>query len=184
VSKVFSISKNIEVVDILLKLRVTWSVSLTLCNVVLWRARKSNWLALNWPLPSVSLWIIFNITFLNNLSVGRNRLIGRRFGINVGSLQGFGKVTTFVFFQDVRKCESRMQRLIKCIRCTNGLLGRCLKHLFAMPSIPQALLNFKEYINFCISHDLILAVELLSTASGRPWTLASTPRSWLPSHRS
>jgi hypothetical protein len=48
VSKAFSISKNTAAVAILLlKLRVTWSVSLIHCSVVLWRARKPNWVALS-----------------------------------------------------------------------------------------------------------------------------------------
>jgi hypothetical protein len=36
-------------------------------------------------------------------------LIGRKFGGNFGSLSGFGKVITYASFQDVCKCESRMQ---------------------------------------------------------------------------
>jgi hypothetical protein len=34
-----------------------------------------------------------------------------------------------------------------------------------MPSIPQAFLNFKEFIHFCTSHGLILWGEFLSTVS-------------------
>jgi hypothetical protein len=48
VSKAFSMFKNTAAVDILLlKLRVTWSVSLIHCNVVLWHARNLNWLGQN-----------------------------------------------------------------------------------------------------------------------------------------
>jgi hypothetical protein len=46
VSKAFSMPKDTASVDILLlKLRVTWSVGLIHCSVVLWCARKPNWLA-------------------------------------------------------------------------------------------------------------------------------------------
>jgi hypothetical protein len=52
--KGFSMSKNTAAVDILLlKLRVTWSVSLMYCSVVLWVARKPNWLALSRLLSSI-----------------------------------------------------------------------------------------------------------------------------------
>jgi hypothetical protein len=41
------ITKNTGAVDILLlKLRVTWSISVIHCNVVLQRAQKPNWYAL------------------------------------------------------------------------------------------------------------------------------------------
>jgi hypothetical protein len=49
-SKVFSISKNAAAVDMLLKLRVTWSGSLILCKVVRWFARNPNWLAFSRPI--------------------------------------------------------------------------------------------------------------------------------------
>jgi hypothetical protein len=52
-----------------------------------------------------------------------------------------------------------------------------------MPSIPQAFCNFRELINFCVSHGRILS-GVLSAASSRAWTLASTRRSWLSSHKS
>jgi hypothetical protein len=77
VSKEFSISKNTAAVDmLLLKLRVTWSVSLIHWSAVLWRARKGNWLALNSPLSSMCHWTIFRITFSNSLPVVDKRLIG------------------------------------------------------------------------------------------------------------
>jgi hypothetical protein len=64
VLKAFSMSKNTAAVDILLlKLRVTWSVSLVHCSVVLWRALKPNWLALSRLLSSICFWRIFKITF-------------------------------------------------------------------------------------------------------------------------
>jgi hypothetical protein len=54
VSKAFSMSKDTAAVDILLlKFRVTWSVSLIHCSVVLCRARKPNWLSLNRLAPTV-----------------------------------------------------------------------------------------------------------------------------------
>jgi hypothetical protein len=51
-SKAFSMSKNTAAVDILqvlLKLRVAWSVILIHCSVVRWRPRKTNWLPLSKP---------------------------------------------------------------------------------------------------------------------------------------
>jgi hypothetical protein len=96
VSKAFSMSKNTAAVhSLLLKLRVTWSVSLIYCNVLLWRARKPNWLALSRPLYSVCFWRIFRITFSNSLPVVDRRLIGHKSWGNFGSLRGFGKVIIF-----------------------------------------------------------------------------------------
>jgi hypothetical protein len=129
VSKVFSISKNTAAVDILLlKLRVTWSSSLMHGNVVLWRARKPNWLALSKFLSPMCFWKICRKIFKNNLPVEDKRLIGRKFCGILGSLPGFGKATTLASFQDVGKCESRMQWLIKWVKWSSGLLGRCLRH--------------------------------------------------------
>jgi hypothetical protein len=80
VSKAFSMSKNTAAVDILLlKLRVTWSVSLIHCSVVLLRARKRNWLTLSRLLSSMCFRTIFRKAFSNNLPVGDRRLIGRKF---------------------------------------------------------------------------------------------------------
>jgi hypothetical protein len=67
---------------------------------------------------------------------------------------------------------------------TIGLLGRCLRHSFGIPSIPQAFFNFKEFSNFSKSEGLILSEGSLSTASSRAWSLASSRHSWFPSHRS
>jgi hypothetical protein len=91
---------------------------------------------------------------------------------------------TFTSFQDFGKWDSRRQWLNKCVKCTNGLLGRCLRHLFGMPSIPQAFPNFKKLIIFCKSHGLILSGTLLPTALSRARTPASTRRSWSSSHKS
>jgi hypothetical protein len=100
-------------------------------------------------LSSMCVWTIFSTTFSNSLPVVDKRIIGHRFWGNIESLPGFGEVITFASFQDFGKCERRMQWLIKYIKCTNGLLGRCLRHSFEMTSIPQAFLNFKEFINLC-----------------------------------
>jgi hypothetical protein len=85
---------------------------------------------------------------------------------------------TFASFQGFGKWDSRRQWLNKCAKCTKGLVGRCLRHSFGMLSIPQAFLNFKEFINFYKSHGLIFLGGLLSTGSSRAWTLASTRHSW------
>jgi hypothetical protein len=62
VSKAFSTSKKTAAVDkLLLMFRVTWSVSLIHWSVVLWRARKPNWLAFDKFFSSAYLWIIFRI---------------------------------------------------------------------------------------------------------------------------
>jgi hypothetical protein len=96
-------AKNtVAVYILLLKLRVTWSVSLMHCSVVLRRARKPNWFALSRPLSSICFWRVFRITFSNSLPVVDRRLIGRKFCGNFGSLPGFGNVMTFASFQDFR----------------------------------------------------------------------------------
>jgi hypothetical protein len=102
----------------------------------------------------------------------------------LGSLPGFGKATTFASFQDVGKCDSRMQWFIKWVKWTSGLVGMCLRHSFGTPSIPQAFFTFSEFRSFCRSYGLILCGGLLSAASSRAWTLASTRRSWFSSHKS
>jgi hypothetical protein len=118
----------------LLKLRVTWSVSLIHFSVELWRARKPNWLALSRPLSSICFWTNFSITFSNSLPVVGRSLIGRKFWGKFGSLPGFGKVIIFAFFQGFEKFDSRRQWLNKWVKCTNGRFGRCLRHAFEMPS--------------------------------------------------
>jgi hypothetical protein len=150
-------SNNTAAVDILLvKLRVTWSDSLIYFSVVLWRARKPNRFALSRPLCSICFWTNFSITFYNSLPIVGRRLIGRKFWGNFGSLPGFGKVIIFASFQGFGKCGSRRQWLNKWVKCNNGRLGRCLRHSFWISSIPQAVLNIKDFINFCTSHGLIL----------------------------
>ena len=64
--------------------------------VVLWRARKTNWLALSWPLSSICLWRNFKNTFSNSFPVVDRRLIERKFLRNFGSLPGLGKVITLL----------------------------------------------------------------------------------------
>jgi hypothetical protein len=161
VLKAFSISKNTAAVDILLlKFRVTWSASRC-------------------------LFTISKITFSNSLPVEGKGLIGRKF-LGIGIPYSFGKATTFASFQDVGKRDSQMQCLIRWVKWTSGPLGRCLRHSFGMPSIPQAFFNFKEFSNFCKSQGLVLpgGGGSLSAASSRTWTIASTRRSWFYSHRS
>jgi hypothetical protein len=58
VSEAFSMSKNTAAVNILLlKFRETWSVSPIDWSVVLWRARKPNWVAFSKFLSAMCLWI-------------------------------------------------------------------------------------------------------------------------------
>jgi hypothetical protein len=147
-----------------------WSVSLIHFCVVLWRARKPNWLALSRLLSSMFLCTILLITFSNNFPVAERRLIGRKFWDNFLSLPGFGNGMTFASFQDFGKWDSQRQWLNKCVKCANGRLGRCLRLSFGMSSIPQDFLNFKDLITFCKTHDSILSGGLLSTASSRAWT--------------
>jgi hypothetical protein len=129
-------------------------------------------------------WTILWTTFSNNWPVMDRRLIRRKFWGNFWSLPGFGNVMMFASFQDFGKWDSRRQWLNKCVKCTNGRPGRCPRHSFGMPSIPQDFLNFKEWISFCKSHVLILSRGLLNTALSRAWTLVSTRHSWFSSHRS
>jgi hypothetical protein len=120
---------------------------------VLWRAQKPNWLALSRPLSSICFWSIlerlYRIAFLL-WTEGWCKFCG-----SFGSLPGLGKVITFASFQGFGKCDSRMQWMNKWVRWTNGRLGRCLRYSFGMSSIPQAFLNFKEFIIFFNSHGLI-----------------------------
>jgi hypothetical protein len=136
---------------------------------MLWFAWNPNWLALSKYFLSMCLWKNFRITFSKRLPVDYNMLIGRRSWGNLGSLLGFGKAIIFFSFQDLGKWESLMQWLNIFVRCTSGLLGSCLGHSFGMPSIPQAFRSFRDSINFCKSHGLILSGGSLSTAS-RSWT--------------
>jgi hypothetical protein len=131
-----------------------------------------------------SFGLFFRIIFSNSLPVVDKRLIGRIFWGNLGSLPSFGKVITSASFQFTGKCDSRLQWLDKWVRCTNGLLGRCLRHSFGMPSIPRAFFSFSVFIIFCTSHGLTLSRGLLSMVSSRAWTLVFTRRSWFSSHKS
>jgi hypothetical protein len=140
--RIFSMSKNTAAIDmLLLKLRVTWSVSLMHCSAVLWRARKTNWLELSRPLSCICFWRVFRITFSNSLPVLERTLIGHKFWGNFWSLRCYGNVMNFAFFQDFGKWDSRRQWLNKCIKCTNGRLGRYLMYSFVMPSTSRNLLN-------------------------------------------
>jgi hypothetical protein len=60
------------------------------------------------------------------------------------------------------------------VRCINGVLGRYLRHSFRIPSIPQAFLNFKDFINFCTSHGLTQGDYRLRLLCARS-TLGSRP---------
>jgi hypothetical protein len=131
----------------LLKLKVTWSISLIYWIVVLWWARKPNWLTLSRSLCSMCCYTIFRITFLNNLPVMDKGLIGCKFWRNFGSLPGFSNVINFSSFQDLGKWYNQRQCWNKCIRYTTGLLGRCLRNLFGIPPSPQAFLSFNEFAN-------------------------------------
>jgi hypothetical protein len=162
-------SKNTAAVHILLlQLRVTLSVGLMHCSVVLRRARKPNWLVLTRLLSSMCFWTIFRTTFSNSLPVINRKLIGRKFWGNFWPLPGFGNVMILSSFQEFGKWDSQRQWLNKCVKCTNGCLGRYLRHSFRMPSILQAFLNFKELINICKS---------LSIPSGGLLSMASSSQS-------
>jgi hypothetical protein len=130
---------------LLLTFKIAWSVGLTHWSVVLWRARKPNWLALSRPLSSVCLWTIFRNIFSNSLPVVDKRLIGRKFWGNFESLPGFDNVITSASFQGFGKQDSRRQWLNKCIRCISDLSGRCPRHSFGISSCPQAFRKFNEF---------------------------------------
>jgi hypothetical protein len=143
--KCLLIFKNTAAIDmLLLKFKVTWSVSLIHWSVVLWRARKPNWLALSRTLSSLCLWTVFRINFSNSLPAVNKRLIGRKFRGNFGSLPGFDNVMTPASFQDFGKWDNRRQCLNKCVRYTRGLLWRCLRHSFGIPQSPEAFLSFND----------------------------------------
>jgi hypothetical protein len=127
---------------------------------------------------------VFRITFFNSLPVVDKRLIGCKFWGNFGSLLGFGNIMTFASFQDFRKWDNLRQWLNKRVRCITGVLGRWLRHSFAIPSSPQDFLNFNAFTNFCMSQVLTYSMGVASTGVTRAWTLASTCCSWFSSHRS
>jgi hypothetical protein len=90
------------------------------------------------------------------LTVVDKRLIGHTFGGNLGYLPGFGKVIIFASFQGVENSRAEGSDYIN-VKFTDGLLGRCLRHPFGMPSFLRAYLNFKEWISFYKPHGLILS---------------------------
>jgi hypothetical protein len=77
VSKAFTISKNTEAIDISLKFRVMWFVSLIHWIVVLRCARKTNWLAFSKSLSLIRVRIVFKISFLKQFHLVGKRLIRR-----------------------------------------------------------------------------------------------------------
>jgi hypothetical protein len=171
VSKAFSISKNISAVDMLLsKFEVAWSVNFMHCSAVLCWARKPNWLALRKSLTSVWLWTIFRIIFSKSLAVVAKRLIGRTFWRNFGSLPRFGKVMIFASFQGFGKCNNWRQWLNKCVKYISGILRRCLRRSFGIPSVQQTYLSFSYCINFCISQGLTFSKGVSFAASSSAWT--------------
>jgi hypothetical protein len=135
----------------LLKFKVTWSASRMHWSVVLWRARKPNWLGF-----CMCLWIILRMTFSNSLPAVGRRLIGLRFWRNFGFLPGFGKVITFASFQDDGRCDRRKQWLNRWVRWTNGFRGSCLRHSLGMSSIPRAFINLSL---FFVHHRASLSPE-------------------------
>jgi hypothetical protein len=140
----------------MLKFKVTCLVNLIHWSAMLWRARKRNWLALSRPLSSMCLWTIFRITFSNSLPIEDKRLIGCKFWGNFWFLPGSGNGIACTSFKDSGKWDSRRQRINKCVRCTSGLLGRCLRHSFGVPSSPQDFLNSNEFANWSVSQCLTL----------------------------
>jgi hypothetical protein len=89
VSKAFSMFKNNAAVDIFLfQLRVTWSISLIHRSVVLWRARKTNLLALSRHLSPMCFWIILGMTSSNNLPVAEKRKSDVNFEEILGPYRG------------------------------------------------------------------------------------------------
>jgi hypothetical protein len=100
------------------------------------------------------LWTIFRMTFSKSLSDVDKRLIDLKFCGNFGSIPGFGNVIILLPSKGFGKWDSRRQWLNKCVRCTNGLLGRCLRHSFGIPWSPQTFLNFNEFAKLCMSHGL------------------------------
>ena len=65
----------------IVELRITWSVSLVYCSVVLWCAWKPNWPELSRPLSSMCFWNIFRMSVLNSLPVVDRRLIRCEFWV-------------------------------------------------------------------------------------------------------
>jgi hypothetical protein len=116
----------------------------------------------------------FRITFSNSFPVVDRRLIGRKFWRHFRSLPGFGKVIIFASFQEFGKWDNLKQWLNRWVKCTNGLLERCLRHSFGMPWIPQAFFNFNDFIIFYTWHGQTLWGWVVSSVWSRVWTWAST----------
>jgi hypothetical protein len=130
VSKAFLIPKNTAPVDmLLLKFRVTWSISLIHWSIILWstHTQKPNWLSFCKFLSFVRFWIILKVSFSYSLPVVYKRLIGWKFGV-------FAMI--FISFQGAVKWPSWKQRWNKCVKYTRGPLGRCRRHSFGMQSKP------------------------------------------------
>jgi hypothetical protein len=160
----------------------TWSVRLIHWSVVMWRARKPNWLAFSKFLSAMCLWIVLINNFSKRLPVVDRRLIGPKFSGNFGLLPGSGRAMILASFQGAGKWQSLRQRLNRWITWTRDLLGRCLRHSFGMSSIPQALPSFKDQIYFETLHSQNLTGGFSSTVVCRAWTRASARRSWSVSH--
>jgi hypothetical protein len=160
----------------------TSSVSLIHWSVVLWCPRKPNCFAFIKFLSTMCLWIVFRINFSKSLPIVDRRLIWCKFLGNFGFLPDFGKAMILASSQVAGKWQSLRQWLNRWVTWTRDILGRCLKHLFGMPSIPQAFPSFKDWISFETSHGRNLTGGFLSTVVSRAWTRASTCRSWSVSH--
>jgi hypothetical protein len=175
-------AKNTTAVGmLLLKFKVTCSISFLHCSIVLCRRQKPNWLLLSRSLISVWLWTIFRIIFLKSLPVVDKWLIRLKL---FESSPGFSKVMIIASFKYFGKCDNRRQWLNKCVKFTSCLFGRFLKRSFGIPSIPHAFLSFSDFINFYISQGVTFSKGVLSAASRSAWSVASTHCLWFPSHKS
>jgi hypothetical protein len=172
--KAFSIPMHTAAINILLlKFRETWTAILIYWRVILWSAR--NWLAFSkFVSSSTSFWIVLQISLSNSLSVVDKRLIGRKFW----GIPGFGRVLNFASSQGSGVWPNWKQWLNKCVKRTRGLLGRCRRRSFRMPSKAQAFPNFTERITFETSQGRKLTGAYSSTVAGRASTWASTCRLW------
>jgi hypothetical protein len=61
----------------------------------------------------------------------------------------FSVMLYFVSFQNFGKCDNQRQVLNKCVKCTSGPLGRCLRHSFGIPQFHRT---------FAVSMILIISV--------------------------
>jgi hypothetical protein len=127
----------------LLKLNVTWSLSLVHRSAVLWRARKPNWFVSSRSLSVMCPWPIFRATFSNRLPVEQKKKIC----MELRRLSDFDKIVTLLL-QDVRKWQMWRQWLHKCVRYNTGLLeGVWGTHSNA--TIFSRSLSFNGFINSC-----------------------------------